>query len=119
MTDRIEIRGLRVFGRHGVFVQEKRDGQTFVLDLVLEADLTAASGSDELGDTVDYGTLAQRIAEEVRTTRFDLLERLGGHLLDMVMDDPMVLAAEVRIAKPSAPIPEELDEVAVVLRRTR
>ena len=68
---------------------------------------------------IDVGTPILVIAEEVRTTRFDLLERLGGHLLDMVMDDPMVLAAEVRIAKPSAPIPEELDEVAVVLRRTR
>ncbi len=118
-TDRIEIRGLRVFGHHGVFDSEKRDGQTFVVDVALEADLSDAAASDALGDTVDYGTLAQRLSDEVRTTRFDLIERLAGHLLDVVMADPMVQAAEVRIAKPEAPVTVELGEVAVVLRRRR
>ena len=71
MTDRIEIKGLRVVGHHGVFDHEKRDGQPFVVDVVLEADLSRPAVTDELGDTIDYGTLAQRIADEVRATRFD------------------------------------------------
>lgn len=118
-TDRVEIRGLRVMGRHGVFDQEKRDGQPFVIDVTLECDLSRPAASDELADTVDYGTLAMRIAEEVRATRFDLIERLAGHLLDVALADPMVSAAEIRIAKPKAPVSEQLDEVAVRLRRTR
>lgn len=118
-TDRIEIRGLRVIGRHGVFDQEKRDGQPFVIDLMLECDLSRPAATDQLGDTVDYGTLAQRIAEEVRATRFDLIERLAGHLLDVALADPMVQAAEIRIAKPQAPVSEQLEEVAVRLRRTQ
>ncbi|WP_108666100.1 dihydroneopterin aldolase [Euzebya rosea] len=118
-TDRIEITGLRVRGHHGVFDHEKRDGQPFVVDVVLEADLSRPAVTDELGDTIDYGTLAQRIADEVRATRFDLIERLAGHLLDVAMSDPMVTAAEIRIAKPEAPVTEEFGEVAVRLRRER
>jgi 7,8-dihydroneopterin aldolase/epimerase/oxygenase len=118
-TDRIEIRGLRVHGHHGVFEHEQRDGQPFVVDLVLEVDLSTAARSDELGDTVDYGTLAQQLAEAVAGTRFALIERLAGHLLDLAMADPLVAAAEVRIAKPEAPVAVALDEVAVRLRRQR
>ena len=59
MADRIELRGLRVRGRHGVFDHERRDGQDFLIDLTLWLDLRPAAVSDELTDTVDYGALAQ------------------------------------------------------------
>ena len=68
--DAIEIRGLRAFGRHGVLDFERELGQVFVVDCVLEVDLTAASASDALADTVDYGLLAGRLAHAVTTTRF-------------------------------------------------
>ena len=119
MTDRIEIKGLRVFGRHGVFEQERRDGQTFVIDVVLERDLSDPARSDALGDTVDYGTLAQQIAQAVSRTQFFLIEALAGHIAELALDDPSVDAVEIRVAKPSAPVQVALDEVAVVLRRTR
>jgi dihydroneopterin aldolase len=117
--DAIEIRGLRVFGHHGVLEHEQRDGQIFVVDATLQVDLSAAAASDDLADTVHYGQLAEGIAREVTTTRFDLIERLAGHLLDVVMVDPRVAAAEIRIAKPQAPIAADLDHVAVRLSRTR
>jgi 7,8-dihydroneopterin aldolase/epimerase/oxygenase len=115
--DRIEIKGLRVFGHHGVFAIEQRDGQVFVIDATLEVALDAASRSDSLGDTVDYGTLAQQMAQAVASTRYALIEALAGHLLDLCLVDPAVRAAEVRVAKPEAPVTVDLDEVAVVLRR--
>src|SRR5690606_8456834 len=55
--DRIELRGLRVFGRHGVFEHERRDGQEFVIDLTVWVDFTVAAASDDLAATVDYGAL--------------------------------------------------------------
>lgn len=117
--DRIEIRSLRVFGHHGVFDVEKRDGQVFVLDVVLEVDLSAAAASDALEDTVNYGTLAEQLATAVRDTRFDLIERLAVHLLDIALRDPRVGAAQIRVAKPEAPVDLDFDEVAVTLRRER
>lgn len=115
--DRIEIRGLRAHGRHGVFEDERRRGQVFVVDVVLELDLSGAAASDALGDTVDYGTLAQRVHRAVEETRFDLIEALAGHLAALVLEDPAVQQVEVRVAKPDAPLLVPADEVAVVLRR--
>jgi 7,8-dihydroneopterin aldolase/epimerase/oxygenase len=118
-VDQIEIKGLRVFGRHGVAEQERQEGQTFAIDVTLELDLSQAAASDALVDTVDYGVLAQRLAKAVGGTRFDLIEALAGHLADLALDDARVRAAEVRVAKPEAPVTVTLDEVAVVVRRVQ
>ncbi len=119
MTDRIEIRGLRARGRHGVHPAEQRDGQTFVVDLTVERDLSVPAASDALADTVDYGALAGRVAAAVTETRFDLLEALAAHIAGIALADPTVEAVEVRVAKPEAPMDASVDEAAVVLRRTR
>lgn len=117
--DRIEITGLRVFGRHGVFDWEQQQGQDFTVDALLELDLRQAGRSDDLADTVDYGTLAERIAREVEETRFDLIEALAEHLAALLLDDPRVHAIELRIAKPDVALSVELRDVAVRIRRTR
>jgi 7,8-dihydroneopterin aldolase/epimerase/oxygenase len=117
--DRIEIVGLRAFGRHGVTPEEQRSGQEFVVDLTLELDLSAAASSDRLGDTVDYATLAQQVCELVEQTRFDLIEALAARIADLALTDPAVAAAEVRVAKPQAPLTVEAREVAVTLHRSR
>ena len=106
-------------GRHGVFEHERRNGQIFVVDVTLERDLSGPAASDALGDTVDYGTLAQQVADAVANTRYDLIEALAGHIADLALTDPSVDAVEVRIAKPEAPLSVDVDEVAIVLRRER
>ena len=55
MSDRIELRGLRVRGHHGVFEHERRDGQDFVVDVTVWLDLAPAAASDDLADTLNYG----------------------------------------------------------------
>lgn len=117
--DCIEISGLRVFGHHGVFPEERAQGQVFAIDVALECDLAAAAASDDLADTVDYDMLARRVADEVAGTQFTLIEALAGHLADLALSEPRVAAVEVRVAKPDVAIPLELREVAVVVRRER
>ncbi|GJF08382.1 7,8-dihydroneopterin aldolase [Mycolicibacterium cyprinidarum] len=119
MTDRIELRGLKVRGNHGVFDHERRDGQDFVVDITVWIDLTAAAASDDLTDTVDYGVLAQRAADIVAGQPRQLIETVGGEIADDVMCDERVDAVEVVVHKPSAPIPLEFADVAVVARRSR
>ncbi|HEX5740798.1 MAG TPA: dihydroneopterin aldolase [Pilimelia sp.] len=118
-TDRIALTGLRVRGRHGVFDHERARGQDFVVDAVLEVDLAAAAGSDALADTVDYGTLAQRLAAIVGGPPVDLIETLADRLAAACLDDPRVQAATVTVHKPAAPIPLTFADVAVTIRRTR
>lgn len=117
--DRIEIRGLRAFGHHGVYEHERRDGQDFVVDVTLDCDLTSPERTDDLADTVDYGELAARLAGAVETARFDLLEALAGHLAALALAEPGVEAATVRVAKPDVALDARVEEVAVVLRRER
>ncbi|ALE75749.1 Dihydroneopterin aldolase [Pseudonocardia sp. Ae168_Ps1] len=118
--DRIELRGLRVRGHHGVFGHERRDGQEFVCDLVVHADLAAAAASDDLADTLDYGALAQRAAAIVGGPPRDLIESVAGAVADDVLaSDERIRAVEVTLHKPSAPIPLAFDDVAVVVHRGR
>ncbi|GAA2382047.1 MULTISPECIES: dihydroneopterin aldolase [Gordonia] len=118
MADRIELRGLRVRGNHGVFDHERRDGQEFVIDVTLWLDLQAAAASDDLADTVDYGALAQLAHDIVAGPPRDLIETVGAEIADAVMKDGRISACEVTVHKPSAPIPLAFDDVAVVTRRS-
>ena len=119
MTDRIELRGLRVHGYHGVFEHERRDGQDFVIDVTVWMDLAPAAASDDLADTLHYGELADRAAAIVAGEPCDLIETVAARVADMVMTDARVQAVEVVLHKPLAPIPLEFADVAVVVRRSR
>ena len=119
MPDRIELRGLRVRGRHGVYEHKRRDGQDFVVDIIVWMDLTAAARSDRLEDTLDYGALAQRAAAIVGGPPCDLIEAVAGRVADDVFADVRVQSVEVVLHKPQAPIPLEFADVAVVARRSR
>ena len=56
MTDRVEIGDLRVLGVHGVLPEERERAQPFSVDIVAWVDTEAAQQSDDLADTVDYGS---------------------------------------------------------------
>ena len=119
MADRIELRGLKVRGNHGVFDHERRDGQDFIIDVTLWIDLADAAASDDLNDTYDYGVLAQRAAEIVAGPPRDLIETVAAEIAEGVMTDERVHAVEVVVHKPQAPIPLTFADVSVVARRSR
>lgn len=118
-VDRIEVVGLHAFGYHGVLPAERRDGQRFVVDVVVERDASPAAASDDIRDTTDYATLVERVAEAVGGTQFALLEALASHLADLVLAGEDAAAVEVRVAKPDVSLAVDVDEVAVRLRRER
>jgi len=117
--DRIRLAGLTVRGRHGVFPEERRDGQDFVVDVVLHLDTRAAAAHDDLTRTVHYGELAEALAAVVRGDPVDLIETLAARLAAVALADPRVAVADVTVHKPAAPIPERFADVAVTIRRTR
>lgn len=119
MTDRIELRGLKVRGNHGVFAHERADGQDFIVDITVWMDLAVAAASDNLADTYDYGLLAQRAADIVAGPARDLIETVAAEIAEEVMGDARVQAVEVTLHKPHAPIPLAFADVAVVARRSR
>lgn len=117
MSDRIALTGLRVGGFHGVLPEERRDGQDFVVDVLLHLDLAAAAASDDVADTVHYGVLAERLAAVVAGDPVDLIETLADRLAGVCLSYDLVDRVEVTVHKPSAPIPLDVADVSVTLVR--
>ncbi|MEV6965861.1 dihydroneopterin aldolase [Hamadaea sp. NPDC051192] len=115
----IELTGLRVFGRHGVFDFEREQGQEFVVDVRLELDLTKAAASDDVADTVHYGELADALVAIVGGEPVNLIETLASRLVDACLVDERVTAATVTVHKPQAPIPHAFADVSVTLSGRR
>ena len=119
MADVIRLVGIEVFAHHGVFPEERRDGQNFLIDVEVEYDMTPAALSDDVADAIDYGTLAAAIAENASANPVDLLETLALRLIPVAMTFEKALAATVTIHKPDAPMPVRVAGSSVSLRRER
>lgn len=117
MSDVISLTGLRVFGRHGVLPQERRDGQDFVVDVQLTVDTRPAAADDDLSATVDYAELADGLAGVVAGEPVNLLETLAARLAEVCLRDERVISAQVTVRKPAAPLPHAFTDVAVTVVR--
>lgn len=120
MADRIELTGLECFGYHGVFEEEKKNGQPFIVDISCWLDFSPAASGDDLTKTVNYAELAEVAATVVEGPSRDLIETVATEIADAAMGQFSLLnAVEVTIHKPKAPIPRTFADVAVVARRSR
>ncbi|ACP33832.1 dihydroneopterin aldolase [Corynebacterium aurimucosum] len=118
MADRIELTGLECFGYHGVFEEEKKTGQPFIVDITCWLD--TAGIEDDLSRTVNYAELADVAADIVEGPSRDLIETVAEEVAETAMQRFEILhAIEVTIHKPKAPIPRTFADVAVVARRSR
>ena len=116
--DRLTIHGVEAFGHHGVFASERRDGQVFLADLVLAIDTREAARSDDLRDTVDYGTLVAKVKKVMESDPVDLIETLAERIAGTCLQDPRVRSVEVTVHKPDAPIEATFRDVALTITRT-
>jgi dihydroneopterin aldolase len=115
----IKLTGLTVHGHHGVYENERAQGQAFVVDVTLDVDLDKSIASDEVVDTVHYGELADQLAAIVAGEPVRLIETLTSRLLNHCLSVPIVEAATVTVHKPHAPIPHAFGDVAVTLSGRR
>jgi dihydroneopterin aldolase len=119
VIDVIHLSGLEVFAHHGVFENERREGQLFVLDVDVEIDARAAADSDDLSHTVDYAALAEAISACVARDPLNLLEALALRVIRTIFDFDQALAATVTIHKPQAPMPVKIAGVSFTMSRER
>lgn len=117
MSDELALLGIECYGHHGVFDAERRDGQRFVVDLVLGLDTARAAGSDDLHDTVDYGGLVTSVKSAVEIDPVDLIETLAQRLADLCLTDGRVEWVRVTVHKPDAPIDVTFSDVALTITR--
>jgi len=117
--DRLAVTGIEATGFHGVFDFERKQGQVFRVDLVLGVDTRAAAVSDDLTDTVDYGTLTEEVARAVESQPVNLIETLAQRIADVCLAKPGVEWTRVTLHKPDAPIERTFSDVALTITRSR
>ena len=120
MSDTIFVNGLVLHAFHGVMPHEGKVGQPFVLDIVLDIDLTEASRTDKLRHTVSYELLVRTVSEAFCARRYRLVEAAAGAVADAVLDRyPPVRSIRITVRKPHAPIAATFDDVGVTITRAR
>ncbi|WP_353081445.1 dihydroneopterin aldolase [Tessaracoccus lapidicaptus] len=115
--DRITLTGLTATGYHGVFDHERRDGQPFVVDVVLE--LPVDTRSDDLATTVDYGAVARDVEDVITGEPRNLIETVAGEIAERCLAHGRVERVTVTVHKPSAPLSQTFTDVAVTISRSR
>ncbi len=117
--DRIELRGLRVLGTHGVLPEERLRAQPFEVDIELSADCSQAGLTDDLGDTIDYGAVTDVAAAVVAGGHAELLEHLAQRVADAVLAAAGARAVEVGVTvrKLRPPVAHDLASAAVTVWR--
>jgi len=120
VTDKILIKGLKIFAYHGVNAEEKRDGQIFVVDAALHADLTKPCASDCIQDTVNYAEVAETIRKTVITGKDNLIERVAQRIADTLLEKyPLISRVDISLKKPDAPMLVELEYAGVEISRRK
>ncbi|CAB4579357.1 unannotated protein [freshwater metagenome] len=120
MSDQISITGIHAFGFHGVYDHERRDGQDFFVDVLIDLSLAKASQSDALKDTVDYGRICDIVIEEIAGPPCALIEKLAGNIGDQLLKTfKPIKKIKVTVHKPAAPVDAQVLDIAVAVERSR
>ena len=114
----VELRGLEIFGRHGVGEQERRDGRTFLYDV--ELGVGDAGITDRIEDAVDYRLVAARVKAVSDERQFNLLEALASAVADDLMARFPLERVRVRVRKRGvAPAGLAVEYTAAIAERGR
>ena len=120
MSDNITIKGIKGIGKHGVFEEEKINGQNFVVDVELKTDMKVAAHSDDFSKTVNYDEVAVLIHETIQGPSVNLIEHLAEKIGDAIMERfPRIDEVEVTVHKPNAPVSVPFGDVSVTLKFER
>jgi dihydroneopterin aldolase len=116
-TDRIELRGLRVVTIVGVLPEERVRAQPLELDLDIYGDFSAAGESDDLAETINYGTVTELVTNVCHREHAQVLERLAHCVAAELAALDGALAATATVRKLRPPVPEDLNSSAVRVTR--
>jgi D-erythro-7,8-dihydroneopterin triphosphate epimerase len=100
--DRLFIKDLLLRAIIGINPEEREKKQDVIVNLVLHADLSRSSRSDDIEDTVDYKSIKTAVIELVENSDFYLVEKMAQQIADTCLKDPRVVRVDVRVEKPGA-----------------
>lgn len=117
--DRINIKKLEVFAKHGVLPEENVLGQKFLISAILYTDTRPAGINDDLEKSINYALVCQFITKFMQENIFKLIEAAAEKLAEALLSEFNGLQKiEVEIEKPWAPIGLPLQTVSVQIERS-
>ncbi|MEM6603049.1 MAG: dihydroneopterin aldolase [Pseudomonadota bacterium] len=120
MSDIIHISKLTFFARHGVFDEERKLGQKFMLSLEIKVDLSGVGQKDELTAGICYKDIIETSLEFCTVNIFKTIEGLAEHLAQkLLIKFSKIESVQLTIEKPSAAIDAIFENIAVVISRDR
>jgi dihydroneopterin aldolase len=117
MSDRILLQGIQFYGYHGVYDEERRLGQRFLVDVELAVDLAGAEAWDDLSEALDYGQVYAAVLEIGTGRPVKLLETLAARIASTLLERFPARQVTVRATKPAPPLPGMLASVSVEVTR--
>jgi len=117
-ADQIRIVEIAAVGKHGALPEEREAAQSFTADVILHVDSRAAARADDLSQTVDYSVVASEVEAILAGPPATLIETLAERIAASVLAHPGVLAVDVRVHKPEAPLETPVADVVIAIRRT-
>lgn len=116
--DQIKITDLEVFANHGVFPEENKLGQKFLISAVLYTDTRKAGKTDDLTASIHYGEVSAFITKYMKEHTYQLLERVAETLAEEMLKSISGLCKiDLEIKKPWAPVGLPLKTVSVKISR--
>ncbi|SDE54592.1 dihydroneopterin aldolase [Paenibacillus sp. UNCCL117] len=118
--DKITMKGMSFYGYHGVFPEENKLGQRYVVDAELHLPLDRPGHADALEETINYAEVCELIAGIVEGPPFKLIEAVAEHIASRVLSTYTgIHAITVRVHKPNPPVRVSFDGVSVEIHRKR
>jgi dihydroneopterin aldolase len=115
--DRVILSGIRCSVRVGVSLKERRTPQDCLIDVELECDLSRATRSDDVQDTLDYSKVFDLVQGLSREEEFALLERFAGRLEEEIRRSLRFDSLAIRVKKLNPPLPGSVDYAGIEIRR--
>jgi 7,8-dihydroneopterin aldolase/epimerase/oxygenase len=114
MQTSIKITGLKTYGYHGLFEEERTLGQKFTFDIHAALAEVHTHRRDDLDSSVRYDAVVDEAVEIAASARFQTLEALGETIaLGLLRRFTVMESVEVAVAKSSPPIAHSIEQVAV------
>ena len=119
MQDKIIISRLVVYCNHGVYEEEKLNGQNFYVSAEIFLDTEKPGHSDDITDAVNYAEVCVLITEFMQFNNFNLIETVAENLAEIILDySPLIKGVNLRIDKPEAPVMLPFETIAVSISRS-
>ena len=115
-SDKIIVRNLKLFGRHGVFPQEK-EGQHFLVDFEMSEDVESVAREDRIESALDYHRAIEEVSAVVEGKNYNLLETLAEQIARVLLSSFKTEKVRVKVRKIEAPLPRDVEWVAVEIER--